>query len=407
MQGLVQGLGFLSGLLVIRLLTPEQYAYYTIAYAGLGMLTILCDGGISSGVMALGGKCWQDPSRLGIVFSAGMRLRYRLAGVGVILSFPFLFALFVRQGATVPIALILCVAIVPIFIATLTGQLREVVVKLHQELLLLQAVQLGAVMVRILLLAALLTFFPSSWLALLLAGLAQWVANVVLRHVSTRFMHAENSPDPSVDSELKAYVKKTLPGAFYYAFAGQISIWLISFFGSADAVAKVGVAGRIAMICTVFGSVFNILVIPRFARLQGTGKQLLMRFSLAMLAILVFGLMIALVIFLIPNLAGLLAGHEYDQIQKEVLWSMISAVLAMAGGAAYALGAVRGIIMRPHHSIGVAIASNVILISTFNLTTAVGVLRLNSAYGAIILVMFVAYVGRQLCNDSEKRPLAQ
>lgn len=394
-QALIQGLGFVSGLLVIRLLSPEQYAYYTIAYAGLGMLTLLCDAGIGSGVMAIGGRCWQEPDRLGTVFASGMKLRYRLAMVGVVISFPVLYLLIHRQGAFAGLSLLLCASIIPVFLATLTGHLQEIVVKLHQKLIFLQAVQLGSTLGRLLLLAAFLQFFPLSWVALIIAGIAQWGANLCYRYGSAKLITASSPADAAVDKELKEYLKKTLPGAFYYAFAGQISVWLISVFGSVEAVAKVGVAGRIGMICTVIISVFNILVVPRFARLPADGHRLFRFFALSLVTILVLGLALAVALTLFPSFASLLVGHAYGDMQSEIYWSIIATVLAMTGGAAYGMGAVRGFIMKPYYSIGIATAATAFLVCVSDLKTATGVLKMNAFYGLVVMVMFAFYVGRK------------
>lgn len=44
-QILVQAIGFISGIMVIRLLSPQQYAYYTLANTVLGTMVVLADGG--------------------------------------------------------------------------------------------------------------------------------------------------------------------------------------------------------------------------------------------------------------------------------------------------------------------------------------------------------------------------
>src|SRR5690606_35641018 len=78
-QILIQALGFISGILVIRVLPVHEYALYTLANTMLGTLTILADGGISTGTMALGGKVWNDRDKLGKVMATGMALRKKFA----------------------------------------------------------------------------------------------------------------------------------------------------------------------------------------------------------------------------------------------------------------------------------------------------------------------------------------
>ena len=50
-QMLVQGLGLLSGVLIIQLMPAEEYALYTLTYAMLGTIVSLADGGIGGGTM--------------------------------------------------------------------------------------------------------------------------------------------------------------------------------------------------------------------------------------------------------------------------------------------------------------------------------------------------------------------
>lgn len=77
-QILIQAIGFISGIMVIRLLSPQEYAYYVLANTVLGTMVVLADGGVSSGVMSQGAKVWQDKIKLGLVFSTGIHLRKKI-----------------------------------------------------------------------------------------------------------------------------------------------------------------------------------------------------------------------------------------------------------------------------------------------------------------------------------------
>jgi hypothetical protein len=74
-QMLVQGIALISGIFIIRLLPTEEYALYTLANTMLGTISLLADGGISTGTLATGGKVWQDPVALGKVVVTGMETR--------------------------------------------------------------------------------------------------------------------------------------------------------------------------------------------------------------------------------------------------------------------------------------------------------------------------------------------
>src|SRR3954467_2885962 len=98
-QAVVQVLGFISGILVIRTLTQQQYAYFTIANTMQGTLNLLADIGISTGVISNGGHVWQDRRRFGELINTGLYLRKQLAIAAVVCVVPVLYFLLARNGA--------------------------------------------------------------------------------------------------------------------------------------------------------------------------------------------------------------------------------------------------------------------------------------------------------------------
>src|SRR5215213_1625169 len=87
-QIIVQALGFISGILIVRLLSVNEYALYTLANTMLGTLTILADSGISNGVMAQAGKVWQDKKKLGSVLVTGLALRKKFGIISLLVATP-------------------------------------------------------------------------------------------------------------------------------------------------------------------------------------------------------------------------------------------------------------------------------------------------------------------------------
>lgn len=55
-QLVIQTLGFVCGILIVRTLDQQQYAYFTIANTMQGTMNMLSDSGISIGLTAIGGK---------------------------------------------------------------------------------------------------------------------------------------------------------------------------------------------------------------------------------------------------------------------------------------------------------------------------------------------------------------
>src|SRR3954454_9152721 len=90
-QAAVQVIGFASGILLVRQLTQREYAYFTIANTMQGTINVLADIGISIGVVAIGGRVWQDSHRFGQLITTAQNLRRKLGGLAVLLVTPILY----------------------------------------------------------------------------------------------------------------------------------------------------------------------------------------------------------------------------------------------------------------------------------------------------------------------------
>src|SRR5438046_10050730 len=78
-QVIVQMIGFLSGILLIRVLDQREYAFFTIANTMQGTLNLLADIGISIGLVSIGGRVFQDRRRFRELISTVCDVRHRLS----------------------------------------------------------------------------------------------------------------------------------------------------------------------------------------------------------------------------------------------------------------------------------------------------------------------------------------
>jgi hypothetical protein len=170
-QTIIQVLGLLSGIIVIRLLSINEYALYTIANTMLGTMSILADGGISTGVLSQGGKVWHDRQKLGAVIVTGLYLRKKFAIGSLILAVPILIYLLKHNGASWLNCILISLTLIPAFFAALSDSLYEVAPKLLQDIVALQKNQLVANISRFLLLAGSLFLLPWTFIALLGNGI--------------------------------------------------------------------------------------------------------------------------------------------------------------------------------------------------------------------------------------------
>ncbi|HXW74456.1 MAG TPA: hypothetical protein VEK10_06555 [Steroidobacteraceae bacterium] len=376
-QSAIQLLAVATGLAVVRLLSVRQYAYYTIANAALGTLTVLTDCGVTQSVLALGGRVWQKSTALGAVVAGGMRLRRRFTLLAVIVAMPAVLLQLRQQGATLGEALLVTVSILPMLLSSITGHLLEVVPRLHQRLAALQRIQLWGAALRFLSAVALVPLFSFAWLASLSAGLAQTWATWRVRRLAGSLADLDASPDPRASREMARLVARAAPGAIYYALAGQITVWLIALFGNTTAVAQVGALGRLAMLYNVVTAAFTVMVVPRFARAHfvhgSSALGVYWRVQLALLALL--GTITALVAAF-PGAVLMLLGRDYLGLTHQVVLSAVAGALGTLGGCAYALAAARGVITSPWLAVPLALSIQAGLIMTLPMSSVSGVLWL-------------------------------
>jgi len=391
-QAAVQLLGFLAGIIVIRSVTPEQYAYYTIANAALGVMTVLTDSGVSNAVMAQAGQVWQDRMRFGAVIASGLALRRTLALIILPLALPVTALLLRNQGASWIESALLATAILPALVSTLSGQLLEVAPRLHQRLLELQRIQIGTNLGRVGLVALLLLQWPLAFAALIATALPQWWANWRLRRLADAHADWHVPADAHTRGLLLAQVRRTMPSALYYALSGQLTVWLASLFGATSSVAAVGALGRLAMILNVLGVAFTLLVVPRFARIPAADGALARRRYWQSQALFAFTCAVPVAcLAMFPTQALAILGPHYSGLAPEAVLMAASSVAAMMSGHAYVLGASRGFVASPLLVVPYCLAGQVLLMSVLPLDSISGVIWIALASAASQWLLHTVY----------------
>ena len=343
----IQAIAFVCGILVIRLLPTQEYALYTLANTMLGTMTILADGGIASGVMAEGGKVWQDRKKLGAVLATGMHLRRKFAVFSLLIATPILLYLLHHHGASWLMSCLIALSLIPAFFASLSGRLLEIPSKLHQEVAPLQKIQVASNAGRLGLLTLTLFSFPFAGIAILSSGVAQVYANLRLRKLCLTHVVPSTQTDPVVKREILRIVKRRLPESIFYCISGQASVWILSVFGTTHSVAEIGALGRLAMVYGIFIAIFSTLVSPRYARLSGERKVLLQNLLLINIGLIILAICMVIPVKLLDSEILSLLGKEYFGLESELLLMAISGACGLILAGQFHISSSRGWIINP------------------------------------------------------------
>lgn len=390
-QIIVQAVAFICGIMVIRLLPTQEYALYTLANTMLGTMTLLSDGGISTGVMSQGGKVWQDKKKLGMVLITGLNLRRKFAIGSLMVSAPILVYLLLSHGASWLTSLLIVASLIPAFYAALSDSLLEIAPKLHQTILPLQKIEVTVGIGRLLLSGLTLFVFPWTFVAILAAGMPRIYGNYKLRRISEGFADQKQLSDPVIKNEILNVVKKVLPGAVYFCISGQITIWLISIFGNTSSIAQIGALGRFAVVLTLLGTVVSTLVIPRFARLRNDPQVLIKYFSSFLISLVLVCAGIILMFKLFSSQALWILGNDYSTLNNQLILNITGGCVGLITGFTFMLCSSRGWLLNPFLYITLSIISIIVGVVIFDVSTLEGVLLFNIFTSLIQACIYLIY----------------
>ncbi|PTT02659.1 polysaccharide biosynthesis protein [Pedobacter sp. HMWF019] len=390
-QLLVQALGLISGILIIRLLPTKEYALYTLANTMLATVTVLADSGIGAGTLAAGGKVWQDSQKLGQVIITGIHLRRKFALLTLLISTPILIYLLLRHGASWLMALGIAASMIPAFYAALSDTLFEVPLKLHQDITALQKNQVFANCTRFILLLTALLFFPFTFVAMLAGGVTRLWANIKLKKLALKFTDLNQEEDQQVRKDIQQMLKRTIPSTIYYCASSQITIWLISIFGNTESIAQVGALERIAGVLSIVAVMFSTLVIPRFARLPEQSGVLIIRFFQIFLLLLLISTVACSVVYFLPEPVLYILGKKYQHLEMPLLLVTVCGCIVLISGIVNYLSVARGWAISPVLHISVSILTQILLIYFMDLSRLTHVLVLSIISALVGLVLYCGY----------------
>lgn len=393
-QVLIQIMSLVAGILIIRLLPTSEYALYTLANTMLGTMAVLSDSGITVGVMSEAGKVWGDKSTLGSVLATGLKLRRKFGITGLLITGPILMYLLLSHGASWLMTVLITLSLVPAFFATLSDSLLEVPPKLHQDIGPLQKNGLLTTIGRLVLTGSTNFLFPFTFVAILAGGIPRIWANIQLKKISIPYVDWNQSSDPVIEEKILKTVKRTLPSSIYFCVSGQITVWLISIFGSTESVAQLGALGRLSMILSIFTVMFQILIIPRYARLPSNKPIILRWFVLLQILLAVFALVVIVLAHFFAKDILWIIGKNYAGLEDMLVLAIASAVIGAMSGVLFGILMARNWIMHPALSIGVGIVSQIVLISIVDLSTLRGIYYfsiLNTLVGIVLSYVYVVY----------------
>ena len=372
-QLIVQALGAASGIFLVRTLDQTQYAYYTIALTMQTTMSLLADMGISVGLSAIGGKVWQDKYRFGQLINTAMQLRYSLAGISVIVVTPILIWMLIKNGASISYGILILIVVLVGLNFQLTTDILGVVPRLHSQIRRVQNLDLFSAVIRLVLLGVAYLTFLDAAVAIGIVSIGLGVQRFILGRWVTDSIETKALINIEDRKFISAKVKALAPNAIFFCIQGQLSIWLISLFGTTENIAEIGALGRLGIIFTIINPIMNTIVSPSFARCQSKGILRRRYFQIISLLFLFLAAIGILAVLFHRNILGLL-GNQYADLKTEFFLLLISASLNSIIQIIAYLNATKAWVQYAWVEIIIRICLQIILLLVIDISTVKGIL---------------------------------
>ncbi|BAU63902.1 unknown protein [Stanieria sp. NIES-3757] len=328
-QLVVQALGFASGILLIRILDKQEYAYFTLANSMQGTMNVLADSGISSGLSSIGGKIWQDPYRFGQLINTAMEIRRYLAAIAVTIVTPILIWMLLKNGASFTYAIFLVVGILIELYFYISDGVMRIVPRLYSQLNRLQNLDLIVAGSRLILLIGFSLTVLNAAIGIFASTIASGLKNKFLWNSVKNTIKIDVPINQEDKKEMFNFIRMQAPNSIFYCLQGQITIWLITLFGSTENIANLGAITRLGVIFSLASSIITNIVLPSFTRCQSP-NLLTRRYFQVIFIYLLFGIFLISLGLIFPTQLLWILGEQYRNLHDELILVLLNGIFSSA-----------------------------------------------------------------------------
>ena len=339
-QGIAQFIQVLSGFFIIRWLSVEDYAQFSMAFAFLSTAAILVNFEFPNAIIALVGGNIQDKKLVGNYIKAGIYFRKRFfiiiatICVGV---FPIFFA---KHHLSLLVSGLLLVSIISdLFFNGLTSYYRPIL-QIHQKISKIYQIEIIGNLLRFLIIVLLYTSTGiNSWMVVLAGSLAIIVSGFLYKRESAIYIEEPSETSSKAKREMLHYISPLIPSTIDYAFQGHITIFIISIFGATRNIAEISALGRLGQLFLLLNAVGPILIAPYIAK-QSSHGLFKKYFSIIILSVAI-ALFLTIASFVFPQPLLWIIGEKYYHLKSEIGFLILNGSLGFINGILWQMNASR------------------------------------------------------------------
>ena len=330
-QGITTAGNLFYGFLCVRLLPIPEYAKFVVVFGFLGTLTVLTDISFSSALLPLVGERIDDLHLIADYVASLRQLAkwlFLIVGPAAAIAYPLIVRR--QQWSGQILAAMVAILLVAAWCARVSGAYGAVLIVRRDRKSWYRAQMVSSL--------GTLALLGVAWAAHMLNGFCAILINVagIVYIATTYFFRARSLLGVAgVASREKRraivhFAAPNLSNTIFYAFQGQISLFLITYFGHTTAVASVGALTRLGQAFALLSQMTPLLIEPYFAKLP---RAQLKRNYLGLIAaeVLICGTITGLA-RVFPGAFLWILGHKYSGLRYEVFLVMAINSIAYVGG---------------------------------------------------------------------------
>lgn len=399
-------IGFAVSILLVRELSKDDYAIYTILITVQGMLIPLSNSAIFIGFKKIGGEIWNDSAKMRSLLRTSNSLAWYLILIAFLFVSTYTYFLLQKIGVP-PLAITwylgcLLLLVIP---EVRTSFIRSAFL-LRKNVLTVKISELVGQISRAIGIVLLVLFVSETWilgLIYLTVVLSFWIVYGYIKGKTEKYnLNPDGaSINPDYQKTLLKYVKLNWHNSIFFSFKSQVSIFILGIFGTTVALANIGALSRFALVFAIITSIFNSIYAPAFSRCQE--KQRLKRmFIVTVLMGFAISLMVLLVIYWFPDVFLWLLGDDYQNLSNELFLVFTGGALSFLLSIIYAINISKAWIrFTPIFEIPVDIIGLLLGVLLFDVTTLTGVLYLTIFTTSLNLLLHFSNSIYGLINYSE------
>lgn len=381
-QGIVLLVNALSGFLLVRGMSKEQYAWFTIANSLQATISVMSDSGLGSAMMAVGGRVSHDESQFVRVMRVAQQMRLEFMALASIVILPVGCWMLVRNDASFLVACAVSVLVALTGLVAGEGAVLATMSKMRRNVPLLVKADLSLGFVRLAAISAGLLSGLNAVIAVAATTVSQWIQVMVLRRGGSLRLEVVDSGADDYKRQLRVVVRSLFPLSLFACVQGHLTTWILSFFAGASEVADVGALSRLGIIFSFAALPVTQLIFPVISTERNSSRVKRLT-AFALTAVIVPAVLLCVLCVGFSEQVLWVLGSQYAGLKLELACYLGAQVVGSVATAIWSLAYARGWVRLAWIQIPLTLAMQAVAAFCLNLSDVRQVIMFSSISNVI------------------------